>query len=86
MKYKIVFFLVLVFMLNLCQNENERCFVENKKEVKKKEIIFNNINKEWLFIDELINEILEKNVIEWKEWCEFLKELGGKLKKIIGVF
>ncbi|WP_163399839.1 hypothetical protein [Flavobacterium fluviatile] len=86
MKYKTALFLLLIFMLNSCQNENERRLAENKKEAKKKEIIFNNINKEWSFIDEPINEISEKNVTDWKEWREFLKELGGKPRKTIGAF
>lgn len=86
MKYRIALFLLLIFMLNSCQNENEKRLAENKKEAKKKEIIFNNINKGWSFIDEPINEISEKNVSEWKEWGEFLKELGGKPRKTIGAF
>ncbi|PXY41740.1 hypothetical protein DMB65_07295 [Flavobacterium cheongpyeongense] len=86
MKYKIALFLLLIFMFNSCQNENEKRLEENKKEVKRKEIIFNNINKEWSFIDEPINEISEKNVNDWKEWREFLKELGGKPRKTIGAF
>ncbi|MBZ4042738.1 hypothetical protein [Flavobacterium hibisci] len=86
MKYKIALFLVLVFILNSCQDENEKRLAENKKEAKKKEIIFNNINKEWSFIDEPINEISEKNATDWKEWGEFLKELGGKPRKTIGAF
>lgn len=86
MKYKIALVLLLVFILNSCQNENEKRLAENKKEAKKKEIIFNNINKEWSFIDEPINEISEKNATDWKEWGEFLKELGGKPRKTIGAF
>jgi len=86
MKYKISLFLLLIFILNSCQNENEKRLAENKKEAKKKEIIFNNIKKGWSFIDEPINEVSEKNVREWKEWREFLKELGGKPRKTIGAF
>lgn len=86
MKYKTSLFLLLIFMLNSCQDENEKRLAENKKEVKKKEIIFNNINKSWSFIDEPINEVSEKNVKDWKEWGEFLKELGGKPRKTIGAF
>ncbi|MFB9109243.1 hypothetical protein [Flavobacterium gyeonganense] len=86
MKYKIALVLFLVFILNSCQDENEKRLAENKKEAKKKEIIFNNINKEWSFIDEPINEISEKNATDWKEWGEFLKELGGKPRKTIGAF
>jgi len=86
MKYKISLFLFLIFVLNSCQDENEKRLAENEKEAKKKEIIFNNINKGWSFIDEPINEISEKNVNDWKEWGEFLKELGGKPRKTIGAF
>ena len=86
MKYKIALFLLLVFMLNSCQDENEKRLAENKKEAKKKEIIFNNINKAWVFIDEPINEVSEQNVNTWKEWREFLKELDQKPRKTIGAF
>lgn len=86
MKYKISLFLLLIFALNSCQDGNEKRLAENKKEAKKKEIIFNNINNGWSFIDEPINEISEKNVKDWKEWAEFLKELGGKPRKTIGAF
>ncbi|GGF01089.1 hypothetical protein [Flavobacterium limi] len=86
MKYKIALFILFIFILNSCQDQNEQRIAENKKEAKKKEIIFNNINKEWSFIDEPINEVSEKNVTEWKEWREFLKELGGKPRKTIGAF
>ena len=86
MKRKISLFLLLIFLLNSCQNENEKRLAENKKEAKKKEVIFNNINKSWSFIDEPINEVSEKNANDWKEWGEFLKELGGKPRKTIGAF
>ena len=86
MKYKISLFLFLIFVLNSCQDKNEKRRAENEKEAKKKEIIFNNISKGWSFIDEPINEISEKNVNDWKEWGEFLKELGGKPRKTIGAF
>ena len=48
--------------------------------VQRNEKIFNNINKAWVFIDEPINEVSEKNVNSWNEWREFLKELGEKLE------
>src|SRR3982751_4541515 len=86
MKYKISLFLLLIFILNSCQDENEKRIAENKKEAKKKEVIYNNISKSWSFIDEPINEVSEKNVNDWKEWRDFLKELGGKPQKTIGAF
>ncbi|OXA89457.1 hypothetical protein [Flavobacterium hercynium] len=86
MKYKISLFLLFVFVLNSCQGEDEKRRAENKKAAKKKEAIFNNINKGWVFMDEPINEVSEKNVREWAEWRDFLKEIGEKPKKTIGAF
>ena len=86
MKYKIALFLLLIFVLQSCQNENEKRLAENAKEAKKKEKIFNNINKAWIFIDEPINEVSEQNVKGWTEWRDFLKEIGDKPRKTIGAF
>jgi len=86
MKYKISLFLLLIFVLNSCQDENEKRLAKNKKEAKKKEKIFDNINKAWIFIDEPINEVSEKNEREWTEWRDFLKEIGEKPRKTIGAF
>ena len=86
MKYKIALFLLLIFGLQSCQNENEKRLAENAKEAKKKEKIFNNINKGWTFIDEPINEVSEENIKNWAEWRVFLKELSEKPKTSIGAF
>ncbi|QSB27164.1 hypothetical protein [Flavobacterium sp. CLA17] len=86
MKYKISLFLLFIFVLNSCQGEDERRLAEYKKEAKKKEVIFNNINKGWVFIDEPINEVSEQNAATWTEWRDFLKEIGEKPKKTIGAF
>ncbi|MBP4137400.1 hypothetical protein [Flavobacterium geliluteum] len=86
MKYKISLLLLFVFALNSCQNENAKRLAENEKEAKKKEVIFNNINKGWVFIDEPINEVSEQKVKTWNEWREFLKELDDKPRKTIGAF
>ncbi|MDQ1163739.1 hypothetical protein [Flavobacterium sp. SORGH_AS_0622] len=86
MKYKISLFLLFVFVLNSCQNQDEKRLAENEKEAKKKEAIFNNINKGWMFIDEPINEISEQKLNSWTEWREFMKEIGDKPRKTIGAF
>jgi hypothetical protein len=86
MKYKISLFLLLIFVLNSCQGEDEKRLAAYEKEAKKKEVIFNNINKGWTFIDEPINEVSEQNVAVWTEWRDFLKEIGEKPKKTIGAF
>ena len=86
MKYKISLFLLFVFVLNSCQNEDEKRRAENEKEAKKKEVIFNSINKGWEFIDEPINEISEQKISSWNEWRDFLKEIADKPRKTIGAF
>ncbi|KAF2332354.1 hypothetical protein [Flavobacterium ginsenosidimutans] len=86
MKYKISLFLLLTTVLFSCQNENEKRLAENAKEAKKKEAIFNNINKGWTFLDEPINEISESQLNSWTEWREFMKEIGEKPRKTIGAF
>ncbi|MDP5198580.1 hypothetical protein [Flavobacterium sp. DG2-3] len=86
MKYKISLFLLLTTVLFSCQNENEKRLAENAKEAKKKEAIFNNINKGWTFLDEPINEISESQLNSWTEWREFIKEIGDKPRKTIGAF
>ena len=75
MKYKIAVFLLLILVLQSCQNQDEKRQAENAKEAKKKEKIFNNINKAWIFIDEPINEISEQNVRAWTECRDFMKEI-----------
>lgn len=86
MKYKISLFLLLITALYSCQNADEKRRAENAKEAKKKEVIFNNINKGWTFIDEPINEISEQKLNSWTEWREFIKEIGDKPRKTIGAF
>jgi hypothetical protein len=86
MKYKITAFLSLVFILLSCQNDNQKRIAENKKEIKKREIIFKNIEKAWVFYDTPITEASEKSVATWNELRMFLAELAQKPKRTIGAF
>lgn len=86
MKSKISLFLLLTVVLFSCQNQDEKRLAENAKEAKKKEVIFNNINKGWTFLDEPINEISESQLNSWTEWRDFIKEIGDKPRKTLGAF
>lgn len=86
MKLKFIYLLSLFFVLNSCKNENEKRLVENKKDAQKKEIIFSNINKAWVFNANPINATSRANVLSWNEWRLFLSELEQKPKKTIGAF
>ncbi|TRX02175.1 hypothetical protein [Flavobacterium gawalongense] len=86
MKYNITVFLSLIFILFSCQNDNQKRIAENKKEIKKREIIFKNIEKRWVFYDTPITEASEKSIATWNELRMFLAELAQKPKKTIGAF
>ncbi|TRX11572.1 hypothetical protein [Flavobacterium gawalongense] len=86
MKYNITVFLSLIFILFSCQNDNQKRIAENKKEIKKREIIFKNIEKGWVFYDTPITEASEKSIATWNELRMFLAELAQKPKKTIGAF
>ncbi|MDI6048466.1 hypothetical protein QLS31_01335 [Flavobacterium sp. XS2P24] len=86
MKYKIAVFFSLVFLLLSCKNDNQKRIAENKKEMQKREVIFKNIEKGWVFYDTPVTEASEKSIASWNEWRIFLAELALKPKKSIGAF
>ena len=86
MKYNLAVFFSLIFLLLSCKNDNEKRIVENKKEIQKREVIFTNIQKGWVFYDTPVTEASEKSIASWNEWRMFLAELAQKPKKTIGAF
>ena len=86
MKYKIVVFFSLVFLSLSCQDNNQKRIAENKKAMEKREIIFTNIEKGWVFYDTPVTEASEKSIASWNEWRIFLTELAQKPKKTIRAF
>ncbi|OAB31567.1 hypothetical protein [Flavobacterium fryxellicola] len=86
MKYKFAVFFSLVFLLFSCKNEDEKRIAENEKEIQRREIIFTNIQKGWVFYDTPVTEASENSVATWSEWRIFLAELAQKPKKTIGAF
>ncbi|MFV5694264.1 hypothetical protein ACM55G_02345 [Flavobacterium sp. LB3P122] len=86
MKYNITIFFFIIFILFSCKNDNQKRIAENRKEIKKREIIFKNIEKGWDFYDTPITEASEKSIATWNELRMFLAELAQKPKKTIGAF
>lgn len=76
----------MVFILNSCQNDDQKRIAENQKEAKKRELIFKNIEKAWVFYDTPVTEAAETSLASWNEWRLFLAELAQKPKKTIGAF
>lgn len=86
MTNKIVVLLSLVFILFSCQNDDQKRIAENKKEIQKREVILNNIEKGWVFYDTPVTEAAENSLANWNEWRVFFVELAQKPKKTIGSF
>jgi hypothetical protein len=86
MKYKIIPFLFLIISLSSCKDDNQKRIAENEKDAKKKEVIFSNIKKGWVFYDTPINTTAEESVVTWNELRLFLTELAQKPKRTIGAF
>jgi hypothetical protein len=86
MKYKLSCFLFLIILLSSCKNNDQNRLVENEKDAQKKEVIFSNISKAWVFYDTPINTTSEASMATWNELRLFLAELALKPKKTIGAF
>lgn len=86
MKFKLSILFILVFVLFSCKNEDQNRIAETQKDIKKKEIIFSNIEKGWVFNANPINATSQANTLSWSEWRLFLTELNQKPKKTIGAF
>jgi hypothetical protein len=86
MKYKIIPFLFLIISLTSCKDDNQKRIAENEKDAKKKEVIFSNIKKGWVFYDTPVNTTAEESVATWNELRLFLAELAQKPKRTIGAF
>jgi hypothetical protein len=86
MTHKLSCFLFLIILLSSCKNNDQRRLVENEKDAQKKEVIFSNISKAWVFYDTPINTASEASMATWNELRLFLAELAIKPKKTIGAF
>lgn len=73
-------------MLVSCKDDLAKRNAENAKDIKKKEIIFDNINKGWNFNTQPANATSQSLTNTWTEWRVFLDELSQKPKSTIGAF
>lgn len=76
----------MLFMLFSCKKEDQSRIIESAKDAQKKEIIFSNIKKGWVFNAKPINSTSLDNTKTWSEWGLFLTELDQKPKTTIGAF
>jgi hypothetical protein len=78
--------LFCLLCLTSCQEDPKIRALEQEKEAKKQEVIFNTINKGWNFNAQPSNESSRSLINTWAEWRVFLYELGQKPKSTIGAF
>jgi len=86
MKFKLYTLFFLFIALVSCKNDDQHRLTENTKDLKKRELIFSEINKGWNFNATPINPTSQQLATSWSEWGVFLKELGQKPKSSIGAF
>jgi hypothetical protein len=75
-----------MLVLASCQNDNTTLIIEQQKEAKKKEVIFNNINRGWVFNIAPVEPLTQSRINSWMEWRNFLTEINQKPKSTIGAF
>ena len=86
MKNKIILALLSFFLFISCKKDETLLIIEQQKEVKKQEVIFATINKNWSFNAFPSNQSSQSLNQNWAEWRVFLKELSEKPKTSIGAF
>lgn len=86
MKLYYSYFLFLFFFLISCNDNAEKREAENLKDAKKKELIFETINKGWNFSIPSITPSSQEVINNWNEWRLFLNEIELKPKSSIGAF
>jgi hypothetical protein len=86
MKISYRYLVVLVFLVFSCQDDTIKRQTAQLKDLKKKEIVFAQINKAWGFSTPTLNPQTQNVVSNWSEWRMFLTELRQKPKSSIGAF
>ena len=86
MKCKLNYIFLVLLALVSCKNEKEQQKRDSEKDLKKKELVFANINKGWIFNANPINTTAQNTTQTWNEWRLFLKELAQKPNKSITNF
>ena len=84
MKLRWVFFCSVLWMS--CQNDNSTLLIEQQKEAKKKEAIFNTINRGWEFDIAPMEPQTMARISTWNEWRNFLREVNQKPKSTLSAF
>lgn len=86
MKIKIVFLSLISFLVFSCQDDSAQRKIEQEKQAKKDEAIFDNINRGWIFELTPLEPATQSRINNWNEWRNFITEINQKPKSTIGAF
>jgi len=86
MNLKLIYILLFSLLIVSCKNDNTLLIVEQQKEAQKKEVVFNAINRGWVFNISAIEPATQAKVTSWMQWRAFLTEINQKPKSTIGAF
>lgn len=86
MKIKIVALVFLIITSVSCKDDETQRDAENLKDIKKRELVFDVVNKCWVFNIPVLQPQAQAVVGNWTEWRMFLSELKQKPKSSIGAF
>ena len=82
---RLALFIVVITSLIACKDESKR-LAENERDQKKKQDVYNTIQKAWHFDAQPLNETSQSLVSDWTEWRDLLNELSQKPQSSIGAF
>ncbi len=86
MKVNLPLVCLLSLLLFSCQDDQARRTAEIQKDLKKKEMVFNVIERSWNFNDQPVSPQTQAVVGNWQEWHSFTTELRQKPKSSIAAF
>ena len=82
---RFVLFIVVFISIIACSDESKRQ-AEIERDQKKKEDVYNTIQKAWQFDAQPLNATSQSLVSDWTEWRDLLNELSQKPQSSIGAF
>ena len=86
MKKKLFGVVALLILTIGCKNDDNQRAIEQEKDIKKKELVFENINKNWNFNVPTLNPQTQVLLNNWVEWRLFKEDINRKPKSSIGAF
>lgn len=86
MKRKLLLLSLISLFVFSCQSDNQQRIAEQKKEAKKREVIFNKISNAWNFNVPVMEPGAQAIANNWAEWRSFVNEVNLKPQTSIGAF